>query len=1708
MDYGDYRRAEDDQAPRRRHLFPAFDKEIPDELPRQFRRPVEHYESEPSSPVPLPQSIKHKQQPRVPDRPKEPVPLALIPGLDLADDIRERRNDLMEYNTSWPPDDEKEYSIRTMTDWPDNLHEGTPGDDHLQVSIHCLQNADSPFYPEERGDQAGDLYTKRSILDRPQVNQRRIHPEMPRSGDSFDRHVMESPNRDILIKKPRSILKNSSTTGMRDYLLETPDETKQLESSLGKRSQTPPFMDRRMVDMDDDPHDPLSSHSATRQLRDRPPSPSYFALGSPGAYEKRRHDIQASQGDRAPMIADNYHHEYMLRSDRSDQYRSTLPERRRYADVDEKSKLKQSRDRSAETRLARSPPRQHDVERHENNYATARSEPQAHMTSKASHDAPRQARSKFTAMLESLRPLVGALKATTAADRTDQAAAEHEHNSSQQSAHKRYADPMEAMLPPTKTSRPSTDHMTSSRQSKSQHGPGYSDRQSTPEASDSPQLSIQSPSTPPSGPRHRSPLTVDTRFASAEQDRRLASQLEDDSPTQPKMSCPICKAACQVESELKSHVVKQHLPWYIFVSHGYYMGPQEQQRRTRLADKIYPLIITPLKQKRDPLECVQKLWGGLLLGFLEYVREVFGMRNTVELLTFIRANKLYGKPIVSSDLSLEEKSVLTAVAVFRKQPGVSSQDATISLFNWKTLANLISVMPDECRITALTVERCKFNMTVPVTQLATVRTSQGERCVVKVPPTDHITNQRQPFQNAIYAGAVETICKMAKDTANIVYIQIRHVNGGGPVAYALSVNKETSAAVLMINGASVDQQDIYGMTALHRAVKAGSVAHVKFLLQWSPKLHLKNRSGSTVMDLAQETRDTVILRELNKALQTNLPAEPNPGRVPREVKDSFVFAGSCSPTRLLLVTRVTDQTPKTGVHNSTAQVSLTTATTSTDSPSTTASPPYTGLEQALGVSPQAESEAAYKPQPQNPAGYPPQRGPLLRPRPPLFARPPFPPPHPMGSPMMPMGRPRIPMGRPRMPMGGPRMPMGSPSLPICGLRMPMGGPRMPIGGPRMRFGEPRVPLGSIRMAQTTKPENYALNRSTWSPIITSGAITEGHTRTQVVKPQPVPKTNTGEQNKTKENTVTPQSMDSLKLASVCPICNVFDYPLKTHVVTKHLPWYVYAGKDYYDPGMHPQRKTSLAEKLQEAVFVPVSKNEMPLSRFTMLWGELLHGLLIFLKDNLDLFQLKDLLSDVKSGSMYPSDERMNTLSAEEEFMFTAHQMFNSTEKKKVIVSPPDQITSLLHWKTLANVIACLPKAVQKEVRTLENYTKYMITSKCIVKCDNSGEKAKISMAMPGTASIPKEACEKFKKLLLSSHIPLLCNLLSANPLLVYTSDDVCTSPVIPGASPVMYALSINRIDAAKILMTYGASPDQLDKAGWTPLHRSALAGKMSHVRVLLQWGANPMLKNPSGETAAEIAKSKKYDFLALTIQNAVDECKTQSQKSNKEDNNDDKDKTRANSGSVAKSTPQSNDDKKLVDNDDCCRLCPSISAADIRDHVLKSHLPWYVGPEAAYYAGLSKEMKKTPMSVAVLPKIIEFIGVGKPLNPKLANVWGSLLHGLLDFIAVNLDLKNYKELHAYAVENKIGTRYNEKEGSPYCTNKVDMKLIRLHASYTNTSCDSMVVFPPSCLSALLHWPNLMELVNQVPETFRKIIQSLELRVDPNGKPIVEPLVNL
>jgi ankyrin repeat protein len=73
----------------------------------------------------------------------------------------------------------------------------------------------------------------------------------------------------------------------------------------------------------------------------------------------------------------------------------------------------------------------------------------------------------------------------------------------------------------------------------------------------------------------------------------------------------------------------------------------------------------------------------------------------------------------------------------------------------------------------------------------------------------------------------------------------------------------------------------------------------------------------------------------------------------------------------------------------------------------------------------------------------------------------------------------------------------------------------------------------------------------------------------------------------------------------------------------------------------------------------------------------------------------------------------------------------------------------------------------------------------------------------------------------------------------------------------------------RILLESGANPDVRQSAGWTPLHAAAMNGDLTSVELLLAASADPHATNDEGRSVSDLANESGDDATADRIRSAV-----------------------------------------------------------------------------------------------------------------------------------------------------------------------------------------------------------------------------------------------
>jgi uncharacterized protein len=95
-------------------------------------------------------------------------------------------------------------------------------------------------------------------------------------------------------------------------------------------------------------------------------------------------------------------------------------------------------------------------------------------------------------------------------------------------------------------------------------------------------------------------------------------------------------------------------------------------------------------------------------------------------------------------------------------------------------------------------------------------------------------------------------------------------------------------------------------------------------------------------------------------------------------------------------------------------------------------------------------------------------------------------------------------------------------------------------------------------------------------------------------------------------------------------------------------------------------------------------------------------------------------------------------------------------------------------------------------------------------------------------------------------------------------DSVASNPM--AVTPLHSSASARNLEAVKLLLEHGASPNARQHGGWAPIHSAAQNGDRAMVDVLLKHGADRKLANDEGKTAAMVARDKGHSELSALLE--------------------------------------------------------------------------------------------------------------------------------------------------------------------------------------------------------------------------------------------------
>ncbi|XP_016402694.1 ankyrin repeat domain-containing protein 65-like [Sinocyclocheilus rhinocerous] len=99
-------------------------------------------------------------------------------------------------------------------------------------------------------------------------------------------------------------------------------------------------------------------------------------------------------------------------------------------------------------------------------------------------------------------------------------------------------------------------------------------------------------------------------------------------------------------------------------------------------------------------------------------------------------------------------------------------------------------------------------------------------------------------------------------------------------------------------------------------------------------------------------------------------------------------------------------------------------------------------------------------------------------------------------------------------------------------------------------------------------------------------------------------------------------------------------------------------------------------------------------------------------------------------------------------------------------------------------------------------------------------------------------------------------------------------------TPLHYSTLRDNVEAAKLLLHYGADVNAVERLGQTPLHLASERGHCKVLKVLLDKGADPAIRSSWRETAEDVARAHdQLGVVQLLLQHQAVRMRDQAQDS-------------------------------------------------------------------------------------------------------------------------------------------------------------------------------------------------------------------------------------
>ena len=183
---------------------------------------------------------------------------------------------------------------------------------------------------------------------------------------------------------------------------------------------------------------------------------------------------------------------------------------------------------------------------------------------------------------------------------------------------------------------------------------------------------------------------------------------------------------------------------------------------------------------------------------------------------------------------------------------------------------------------------------------------------------------------------------------------------------------------------------------------------------------------------------------------------------------------------------------------------------------------------------------------------------------------------------------------------------------------------------------------------------------------------------------------------------------------------------------------------------------------------------------------------------------------------------------------------------------------------------------------------------------------------------------------------------------------------------------------------------------------------------------------------------------------------------------------------------------------DDCSICsgksyitgvPVAKMATLKEHIFSVHFPWYL--TLSQYK-LSAD-QQTTLSQRLHPALCCAYGRKWKKPPSvISHMWGKLLHGLLQYLSTLLSIGETCDLLKHVNNNKLYLSKKCNLTDPRVKMSHDERMMfKAHLTYLQNTNRHVGFRPPNCISGVLHWITLTNILCSLPVSERLSVVTYE-----------------